>query len=211
MLAFGSAGLLFIREYTKSEKTPEEAKKEVERIEDLAGISNAEKPVSSGKDSSEYQLEEPKKIEKKKQDALDCKKAPDFVLRDTDGKKFRLSDHSGKIIILDFWTTWCAPCKIEIPSFIKLQQSYGRDGLLVVGVSLDERHTKHKVKPFVDRMNINYPVLLDGKQMSFLYGSIQSIPTTFIIDQRGCIRGKLVGLRQYEEFENWVRKLLSEG
>ncbi|MBN1755054.1 TlpA family protein disulfide reductase [bacterium] len=138
-----------------------------------------------------------------------CSQAPDFELRDIHNNNFRLSEHRGKVIILDFWTTWCMPCKIEIPSFIKIQEEFGDQGVMIVGVSLDTQ-TRSAVKPFADRMKINYSVLLDGREMAHLYGNISAIPTTFIIDQNGCIREKFIGAKPHSEFEGWVKKLLKE-
>ena len=91
----------------------------------------------------------------------DRKPAPEFTLKDADGKTVHLSDYKGKVVLLDFFATWCGPCKIEIPWFMEFQQKYGKDGLQVVGVSIDD--TLDKLKPYVASMKMNYPILGDAE------------------------------------------------
>ncbi|MFQ6083532.1 MAG: peroxiredoxin family protein [Candidatus Aminicenantia bacterium] len=119
--------------------------------------------------------------------------APDFTLPDITGKKISLSDYQGKIIILDFWATWCPPCRIEIPAFIELYNKYKQQGLVIIGISLDREGTKVLI-PFIKKYGINYPILLGNKEVVKAYGGIRGIPTTFIIDQRGKIRNKHIGV-----------------
>ncbi len=133
--------------------------------------------------------------------------APDFALSNLEGKTIRLSDFKGKVIILDFWATWCPPCRAEIPHFNKLHQIYSDKGLAVVGISVDEGG-KNVVKPFVEEFKIPYPILLGNEKVARDFGGIRGIPTTFIINKNGEIIKKLVGYHDQEEFESIIKPLL---
>src|SRR5215208_3150456 len=108
-----------------------------------------------------------------------------FTLKDTSNKDVSLSAFKGKVILLDFWATWCGPCKIEIPWFIEFQDKYGKNGLQVIGVSVDD--TLAKLKPYVAQMKMNYPVLqgLDHDDIQDAYGPLIGIPVTAIISRDG--------------------------
>lgn len=134
-------------------------------------------------------------------------KAPDFALKDLDGKQVKLSDFKDKVVILDFWATWCPPCRNEIPHFIELQQKYGSKGLTVVGVSVDQGGAK-VVKPFAAAWKINYPMLLADDRVGEAYGGIRYLPTTFIIDRGGQIVKRLVGYQSKDVFEREIEPLL---
>ncbi len=133
--------------------------------------------------------------------------APQFTLPDLEGKDVSLSDFKGKLVFLNFWATWCPPCRREIPHFVELVNKYGKDGFTVLGVALDPRDFA-KVKPFAKEYGINYPVVYDKKRVSELYGGIGSIPTTFVINRQGKIVLKIVGSRPKEVFENIIKKWL---
>jgi len=130
--------------------------------------------------------------------------APDFTMTGVDGKPIKLSDMKGKVVILDFWATWCPPCKMEIPDFIALQDKYGKDGLIIVGAALDE---PDKVKQFYSDYKMNYPVGIADQSMAMSYGGIRGIPTTFVIDKKGNVARKYVGFRPKEVFEADFLKL----
>lgn len=132
--------------------------------------------------------------------------APGFMLETIDGTMSSLEQHKGKVIILDFWATWCPPCKREIPDFIALQSLYGGRGLQILGVALDE---PEKVKEFSQQQGINYPVLLGTDRVANLYGGVTGIPTTFIIDQQGMIVRRYEGYRPRDVFENDIKTLLA--
>src|SRR5208282_706006 len=117
------------------------------------------------------------------------KAAPDFSLKDADGKPVKLSDYRGKVVLLDFWATWCGPCKIEIPWFMDFERQFKDRGFAVVGVSMDEDGWA-AVKPYLMRVQINYRVLLGNDQVGSLYGGVDSLPTTFLIDRQGNIVSK---------------------
>ncbi len=137
----------------------------------------------------------------------DRKTAPDFTLKDANGKPVKLSDYRGKAIILDFWATWCGPCKVEIPWFIEFQRKYKDKGLVVLGVASGDEEWG-VVKPFVDKMKINYPVVQGNDMTADLYGGIEALPTTFIIDRDGRIAKIHIGLAAKEDFENAIEKVL---
>ena len=133
--------------------------------------------------------------------------APDFALTDLSGKTVHLSDFKGKVVIVDFWATWCGPCRVEIPDFVKLQSKYKDKGLEIVGLSLDADGEK-AVKPFVDQHDINYTMLLANDDTAKSYGGILGIPTTFVIDRQGRIVQKLVGVMPAKTFEDTIQPLL---
>ena len=129
--------------------------------------------------------------------------APDWQLNTLDGKRVKLSDFKGKVVILNFWATWCAPCRVEIPGFVMLQKKYGDKGLAVIGVSVDEQGPE-VVKKFVKRFGMNYPVVMGNEKIAEAYGGIVAIPTTFVIDREGRIAGKHLGYEDKETFEKEI-------
>ncbi len=144
-------------------------------------------------------------------------KAPDFKLATLDGNDFYLSDFSGKVVMLNFWGTWCPPCRKEIPDLVNLQKKYNNDGLEIVGITLNSGSAAD-IQKFVDDKKINYTVLtnIEGsetEQVTFLYGQaigqqISSIPTTLIIDREGYIVKGYLGPRSEEVFYNDLKEYL---
>lgn len=133
--------------------------------------------------------------------------SPAWELKDVNGKTVKFSDFSGKVVVLDFWATWCGPCRMEIPGFIELQKQYADKGLVIVGVSLDQDGAS-AVKPFMEKMGINYPIVLGDEAVTSAFGGIEGIPTTFIIDRTGNIVRKHVGYAPKAEFEADIKPLL---
>ena len=133
--------------------------------------------------------------------------APDFKLKDLDGKTMRLSDLKGKAVLLNFWATWCPPCKIEIPWFVDLQKQYGPQGLQVLGVAMDDAKPE-QIAAFTKQMQVNYPVLIGNDEVADLYGGVESLPTTFYIGRDGSIVQRVPGLRSHEEVETIVKATL---
>jgi cytochrome c biogenesis protein CcmG/thiol:disulfide interchange protein DsbE len=131
-----------------------------------------------------------------------------FTLKNVDGKEVKLASLKGKVVLLDFWATWCGPCKIEIPWFIEFQNKYGKDGLQVVGVSVDD--TQAKLKPYVTQMKMNYLVLqgLDHDDIQDAYGPLFGIPVTVVISRDGKVCAKHMGLSSKDGFENEIKSLL---
>ena len=134
--------------------------------------------------------------------------APDFELTSLDGKRVKLSDFRGKAVLLNFWATWCSPCKVEMPWFVELQKKYGADGLVVVGVAMDDTDAP-KIAEFTSEMGVNYVVLLGTDKVSEDYGNVQYLPTSFYIDREGKIVGKGTGLLGHDEVEQGVQKALA--
>ncbi len=135
------------------------------------------------------------------------KAAPEWQLKDLNGKPVNLSDFKGKVVILNFWATWCPPCRQEIPGFIALQKQYADKGLVIVGVSLDEGGAA-VVNSFVKKMRINYPVVMGDQKTAAAYGGIQVVPTTFVIDKNGKIAAQHDGGADRATFEGEIKPLL---
>ena len=132
-----------------------------------------------------------------------------FTLKDATGKPVNLASYKGKIILLDFWATWCGPCKIEIPGFVDLQTRYGSKGLQVLGVSVDD--TPDKLAPYISQYKMNYPVLQGLDRDDFVevaFGPMLGIPTTFIIGRDGNICRKFTGMASKEQFEATIKALM---
>jgi peroxiredoxin len=132
----------------------------------------------------------------------------DFTLKDVKGVDVRLSSFKGKVILLDFWATWCAPCKVEIPGFVELQTQYKGKGLVVVGMSVDD--TLEQLTPFVAQYKMNYPVLLakDNEAIQEAFGPLWGLPTTFVISRDGKMCRKHMGLTSKAQFEKEILGLL---
>ncbi len=133
--------------------------------------------------------------------------APDFVLSDLQGHTVKLSDLRGKAVVLNFWATWCPPCKAEIPWFIELQKRYGAQGLQVVGVSMDDGDQKD-VEKFAAENSINYPVLFGKDSVADQYGGISYLPTTFYIDRNGVVLNRVFGQAGRDEIEQDVKRAI---
>ncbi|MBE0645026.1 MAG: TlpA family protein disulfide reductase [Bacteroidetes bacterium] len=133
--------------------------------------------------------------------------APTFSLKDKDGKAITLESLKGKVVVLNFWATWCPPCRAEIPAFKSTYDKYKTKGVEIVGVSLDHKGWD-VVKPFLKQQNINYPVVLGGAEIARAYGNIQSIPTTFIIDRKGKVIDSHVGAISEDALVKSFEKLL---
>jgi peroxiredoxin len=134
--------------------------------------------------------------------------APAYALPNLDGKTVKNTDFLGKVVILDFWATWCPPCRMEVPHFNRLQAEYRDQGLEIVGLSLDAGGARD-VRPFVEEYKVNYTMLLATDETSQSYGGVVGIPTTFVIDRKGTIVKKFVGFTPPEVFEETIKPLLA--
>ena len=137
----------------------------------------------------------------------DRKTAPDFTLKDADGKVVHLSDYRGKVVILDFWATWCGPCRIEIPWFMDLQRKNKDRGFEVLGVAMDDEGWE-VVKPFLADLGVNYRVMVGDDLTAQMYGGVDALPTTFLIDKTGKVAAVHVGLTSRKDIEDGVEQLL---
>ena len=133
--------------------------------------------------------------------------APEFSATSLSGEKIDMKDYRGKVVLLDFWATWCGPCRMEIPGFVQLQQKYRDQGFAVIGVSMDDG--PQPVREFYNQFRMNYPVVMGTNTMSELYGGIMGLPTSFVIGRDGRIYAKHVGATEIAVFESEIRELLA--
>ncbi|MBZ5600421.1 MAG: TlpA family protein disulfide reductase [Acidobacteriia bacterium] len=136
--------------------------------------------------------------------------APEFTLQSLDGKTVRLADFRGKAVLLNFWATWCEPCKIEMPWFVELQKQYGPEGLQVVGIAMDDA-SQEDIAKFASNMGVNYPILIGKEAVGDAYGGVQFLPATFYIGRDGKVVDKVFGLKGRGEIEEDIKKALAEG
>jgi len=135
------------------------------------------------------------------------KPAPAFDLPDLEGNKVELSSMKGKVLILDFWATWCPPCKEEVPHLVRLQSKYRDQGLQIVGLSLDKGGAS-VVKPFAEEHDVNYTMLIATDETAKAYGGVAMIPTTFVVDRSGVVVKRFIGYTTPEAFEEAILPLL---
>jgi peroxiredoxin len=133
--------------------------------------------------------------------------APDFTVERLEGAPVTLSALRGEVVLLDFWATWCPPCREEIPGYIELTKKYGKDGLVIIGISLDQAGPG-VVRPFVAKSGINYPIVMGDDTTVAAFGGVEGIPTTFLIDREGLIRDKKVGMMATAEYEKKILAIL---
>lgn len=140
----------------------------------------------------------------------DRQMAPDFKLKDSNGDTVKLSDFRGKVVLLNFWATWCSPCQEEIPWFTNFEQEYKNRGLVVLGVSLDDDGWD-SVRPYLKTHQINYRILVGNDSVAQLYGGVEALPTTFVIDRSGKIASVHQGLVSKSVYQNEILHLLDSG
>lgn len=140
------------------------------------------------------------------EDAKSRKPAPNFSLTALNGKPLNLSEYKGKVVLLNFWATWCDPCRREIPRFVELQKEYGDRGFQVLGISLDD--DAKAVPPFYQEYKMNYPVAVGSAKVAESFGSVLGLPVNFLIDRDGNIAARHLGEAKFPELENEIRALL---
>jgi thiol-disulfide isomerase/thioredoxin len=137
--------------------------------------------------------------------------APDFSLKNlSDGKDVRLSSLRGKAVLVNFWATWCEPCKIEMPSLVDLQKKYGPQGLQIVGVAMDDADDK-EITTFAHKMGVNYLVLRGTEKVGDLYGGIEHLPMTYYLDRSGKLVDETLGMAGEAIFEEAIKRALAQG
>jgi len=135
--------------------------------------------------------------------------APDFVLDSLDGKSLKLSSLRGKAVLLNFWATYCGPCKVEMPWFVELQKEYGPQGFQIVGVAMDDASTEDIAK-FAKDMGVNYPILLGKEAVGLSYGGVNVLPTTFFLDRNGKVIAREFGLQSRSVFVDHIKEALRQ-
>ncbi len=148
---------------------------------------------------------------------LKGKPAPAFALEDLSGKKVSLASYKGKAVLINFWATWCAPCKIETPWLIELRNQYAAQGFEILGISADDidrgdpqklSDEKKEIARFVEQMHMPYPVLIDGDAVSKPYGGLDELPTSFFVDRKGTVVAAQLGLTSKNDIEANIKKAL---
>lgn len=148
---------------------------------------------------------------------LKGKPAPAFALEDLSGKKVSLASYKGKAVLINFWATWCAPCKIETPWLIELRNKYAAQGFEILGISADDidradpqklSGQKKEIARFVQQMHMPYPVLIDGDALSTPYGGLDELPASFFVDRKGTVVAAQLGLTSKDDIEASIRKAL---
>ena len=133
--------------------------------------------------------------------------APTLVLKDLRGRALRLSDYKGKVVVLNFWATWCPPCRAEMPDLIKMQREYRSRGLQVVGITYPPEEIA-EVRQFVRKLGVNYPIALGTRETKSLFDETETLPLTIVIDREGKVRERIEGILLPQEFEQKIRPLL---
>lgn len=133
--------------------------------------------------------------------------APALVLKDLRGRALRLSDYKGKVVVLNFWATWCPPCRAEMPDLIKMQREYRSRGLQVVGITYPPEEIA-EVRQFVRKLGVNYPIALGTIETKSLFDETETLPLTIVIDREGKVRERIEGILLPQEFEQKIRPLL---
>ena len=138
------------------------------------------------------------------------REAPNFTLDRLNGDTFHLREHRGEVVVLNFWATWCPPCREEIPDFVSLQRDLGERGVQFVGVALERDPDPEAVRAFAEEMSVNYPIGLDDGTIARKYGGVRTLPTTFVIGPDGMIRGRIPGRTTESRLRPALEDLLSE-
>jgi peroxiredoxin len=139
------------------------------------------------------------------------KKAPAFTLKTEDGRKVSLADYKGKAVLVNFWATWCVPCKLEMPWFVDLHKQYASQGFEILGVNEDETKDHAQIGKFTKKIGVNYPILLGNDASSKAYGGIDVLPTSFYVGRDGKVVEEAVGLISRDEIEANIKKALAAG
>ena len=134
-------------------------------------------------------------------------RAPQFVLRDVNGRTVRLSDYKGKVVLINFWATWCPPCRAEMPDLVRLQREHAKQGLQIIGITYPPER-KSRVRRFARSLKVNYPIILGTRQIKARFSSEETLPLTVVINRDGSVSHIISGILLREEFEEQIKPLL---
>jgi thiol-disulfide isomerase/thioredoxin len=133
--------------------------------------------------------------------------APQFELRDVNGRIVRLSDYRGKVVVVNFWATWCPPCRAEMPELVRLQREHAKQGLQIIGITYPPEN-KDRVRRFARSLKVNYPIILGTRQIKARFSSDETLPLTIVIDRDGKVTDIISGILLREEFDEKIKPLL---
>ena len=134
-------------------------------------------------------------------------KAPQFKLRDLNGRTVRLSDYKGKVVLINFWATWCPPCRAEMPDLVRLQHDYAKQGLQIIGITYPPER-KDRVRRFARSLKVNYPIVLGTREIKARFSSEETLPLTVVINRDGTVSEIISGILLHEEFDEKIKPLL---
>ena len=135
--------------------------------------------------------------------------APQFTLRDVNGRTVRLSDYQGKVVLINFWATWCPPCRAEMPDLVRLQREHGKDGLQIIGITYPPEK-KTRVRTFARSVKVNYPIILGTREIKARFSSEETLPLTVVINRDGKVSDIISGILLREEFDEKIKPLLMQ-
>ncbi|HEX7331759.1 MAG TPA: TlpA disulfide reductase family protein [Pyrinomonadaceae bacterium] len=133
--------------------------------------------------------------------------APQFTLKDLNGRTVRLSDYRGKVVLINFWATWCPPCRAEMPDLVRLQREHGKEGLQIIGVTYPPEK-KERVRRFARSLKVNYPIILGTREFKDRFSSDETLPLTIVINRDGKVSDIISGILLHQEFEEKIRPLI---
>jgi thiol-disulfide isomerase/thioredoxin len=134
--------------------------------------------------------------------------APEIALKDLGGRAIQLRKYRGKVVLINFWATWCAPCRAEMPELVRWQKEFKNQGLQIIGVNYPPENLR-RVRSVVKRLKINYPILLGTRKVAALYDVAEVLPVTIVVDREGKVRDRILGIIDFEEFKQKIKPLLT--